>query len=193
MACCYKDKVHSSCSTTGKKDQYSNGKVLPARKPSLWTCPGEYFYLWLLWWFTGIVIWMLPALMSWSQLHVSWWRRAPGGPNIWWRIKCNYRTQLTGNSHDFQLPWDIHITASKSKYLGFWCIQIFQRNTYTCLKKEKRFCWEPFFQTSNIFQNTSYLLTFIVSYKVCFWLPELKGVGMILMGGNAKFQWVLIC
>lgn len=46
MACCCKDEEHSSCSTTGKKDQYSNGKVLPARKPSLWTCPGKCFYLW---------------------------------------------------------------------------------------------------------------------------------------------------
>lgn len=34
MACCYKDEEQSSCSTTGKKDQHSNGKVLLRESPA---------------------------------------------------------------------------------------------------------------------------------------------------------------
>lgn len=64
---------------------------------------------------------------------------------------------------------------------------------YSVFKKKKKVCWEQLFQTSNISQNTSYLLTFTVSYKARFWFPELKGGGMNLMGGNVKFQRVLIC
>lgn len=50
-----------------------------------------------------------------------------------------------------------------------------------------------FFETSNIYQNTFHLRTLTASYKACFWFPELKGVGMTLMGGNAKFPQVLMC
>lgn len=95
------------------------------------------------------------------------------------------------------------VLISSSPEVSIYCFKIkifavlvhshFSMKHLDLLKKGGGGGREPFFQTSNIFQNASYLLTFIVSYKAQFWFPELKGIGMILTGGNAKFQQVLIC
>lgn len=93
MARCYKDEAHSSCSIIGKKDHMAMARCCLQGSPafgfaqvSTSTCWQQQLQgenremcstlLMKLWCFMGIVIWVLLTLMSWSQLHVSWCRRA---------------------------------------------------------------------------------------------------------------------